>query len=705
MTDGTGNTHTNQPLAGFNYNNRQNSSSELNIQPQTALPPNPVFGIGIGSDFQSFQNYSQPAPTYALELPPNPSSFQLNNNQPIVNPGLLDRSKFYFDGEYKDSDSWKDEYQRNNRNGGMKNIRCFPYCSEKHYASGFCGQSIVLKVRTNYLRKEVLAYAEITLAANQPNVGSSKNKNPTKPITLGTVLSYQEIQTKLRTRENAFKDWWTGDIRETKELNNEREISFEFNRAKRGWHYGWIANKYISDSKHNVKVYLFIPMNTNFLSCVSISVSPEFRLYSRKPKRYSILPNIEQESKRVKASMNILTENIENSPQNSTYDFSQAQSAMALDNFLSDDLFLGNPETIVNHLGVSRKQFKGANVFKMLQKLLLLSKEDFTKYLTNKTKKDKSSTKSDAKYREIIALRAFAAFLLSDEEDITAEIQAKMDGENPFDEKHNNSQFEISKEQPERKVNELLTVAQKKFDKFLSTFNLNTDIYTKFCEKKKLNVQFPQSLFQDKNKNEENEEQIEENSEKTIIKKKKHDISVINSIGVTEFFNNITGSWGSSKETLKLYDKMYNIMSIPYALRKCYLSITGQFSFTFELHNGTPSIITKYCPKLFSAGRIRYTFDGMRRPWPIASPLISTKYDAIAVRAYLQENKEVSTNTICLEHIYPKYKMIREMRVGPSKQLIGIVKLFEKWEDFDGTFEWTEILRGDIKFDKVEVEL
>ena len=42
---------------------------------------------------------------------------------------------------------FKEKYQRNNKKGGQKNLRCFPHCRNgRHVSSGFCGDSIKVHV-------------------------------------------------------------------------------------------------------------------------------------------------------------------------------------------------------------------------------------------------------------------------------------------------------------------------------------------------------------------------------------------------------------------------------------------------------------------------------------------------------------------------------------------------------------------------------
>ena len=43
----------------------------------------------------------------------------------------------------------RSQYLRNNKRGGLKNLRCFPQCLESgHHPRGFCGNYVDVKVRT-----------------------------------------------------------------------------------------------------------------------------------------------------------------------------------------------------------------------------------------------------------------------------------------------------------------------------------------------------------------------------------------------------------------------------------------------------------------------------------------------------------------------------------------------------------------------------
>jgi hypothetical protein len=45
-----------------------------------------------------------------------------------------------------DNSLFVEKYQRNNKQKGLKNLRCFPTCSPRHKESGYCGRPAELRV-------------------------------------------------------------------------------------------------------------------------------------------------------------------------------------------------------------------------------------------------------------------------------------------------------------------------------------------------------------------------------------------------------------------------------------------------------------------------------------------------------------------------------------------------------------------------------
>ena len=167
---------------------------------------------------------------------------------------------------FYNTDKWQLRYQRNNKQNGLKNIRCFPYCSDPHRLSGFCGHSLVFLLGellpSNATRTNFLAYGEFTLK-------DSKTIHQGDVITREIALSNQR-----RNGDDLFKPWFPGDV----ELIDRQII---FNKQKKGWHYSWISNKHTSESEHVFRVYLFNRTDSN-LTCLGTYDSPAFTIFCRR---------------------------------------------------------------------------------------------------------------------------------------------------------------------------------------------------------------------------------------------------------------------------------------------------------------------------------------------------------------------------------------------------------------------------------------
>eukprot|EP00510_Aplanochytrium_minuta_P002444 CAMPEP_0184020598 /NCGR_PEP_ID=MMETSP0954-20121128/9439_1 /TAXON_ID=627963 /ORGANISM="Aplanochytrium sp, Strain PBS07" /LENGTH=574 /DNA_ID=CAMNT_0026302479 /DNA_START=786 /DNA_END=2511 /DNA_ORIENTATION=- len=65
-------------------------------------------------------------------------------------------------------------------------------------------------------------------------------------------------------------------------------IVFEFNKNKKGWNYGWVANKHTCDSEHVLRSYIFEQLNENSFKCVYALDSPKFTLFCRRRQRQNL---------------------------------------------------------------------------------------------------------------------------------------------------------------------------------------------------------------------------------------------------------------------------------------------------------------------------------------------------------------------------------------------------------------------------------
>lgn len=177
---------------------------------------------------------------------------------------------------FKYREKWKPEYQRNNKQSGVKNLRCFPYCRDEHRDHGFCGRAVSLTVGRKDINdsRELFVFAEFISATKFQEVSL-----------LGSSLSVDEALSKVRSRKDPFQPWYRGEVVDTKEkcksVNTQAGIDFEVNCQKTGWNYTWIANKHTCHIHHTLAIYVFA-RNGNMLECIGVHESPNFVVYCRR---------------------------------------------------------------------------------------------------------------------------------------------------------------------------------------------------------------------------------------------------------------------------------------------------------------------------------------------------------------------------------------------------------------------------------------
>lgn len=248
-------------------------------------------------------------------------------------------------GRFDDS-VFRPLYQRNNKRGGLKNLRCFPSCSAEHRVRGFCGRSVVVSFRNENPNSNALSTPSTSPPNSPPTTPSSDDsysvpRNVTLTNAAGLVFNllsnnsfegknirafaeFEEVpvgdfveapfdskkymvgpvpaswfEERVRTKEASIKPLMEGKIVKTKECT----IVFEFNHERRGWHYGWVSNKHVCETKHRLVCRLFEenPLDGS-LSMISACGSPEFVLFCRRRRRYIVEPTgkVSEPSKRTR---------------------------------------------------------------------------------------------------------------------------------------------------------------------------------------------------------------------------------------------------------------------------------------------------------------------------------------------------------------------------------------------------------------------
>eukprot|EP00511_Aplanochytrium_stocchinoi_P000094 CAMPEP_0204822768 /NCGR_PEP_ID=MMETSP1346-20131115/952_1 /ASSEMBLY_ACC=CAM_ASM_000771 /TAXON_ID=215587 /ORGANISM="Aplanochytrium stocchinoi, Strain GSBS06" /LENGTH=681 /DNA_ID=CAMNT_0051949153 /DNA_START=329 /DNA_END=2371 /DNA_ORIENTATION=- len=190
-------------------------------------------------------------------------------------------------GQFVNATNWTRRYQRNNKRSGLKNLRCFPYCSDSHRLRGFCGRSVLFKFKGNSnISKKIFSWAEFRKVVTLDDTRKAKEEEP--GVQVGQILTAKEVEDRTRTKDDAFKPWYGGEPVGGNQARSNDTIVFEFNKNKKGWNYGWVANKHTCDSEHVLRSYIFEQLDESTFKCIFALDSPRFTLFCRRRQRQNL---------------------------------------------------------------------------------------------------------------------------------------------------------------------------------------------------------------------------------------------------------------------------------------------------------------------------------------------------------------------------------------------------------------------------------
>ena len=189
-----------------------------------------------------------------------------------------------------DDSLFQTRYQRNNKRGGLKNMRCFPTCGLRHKERGFCGRPVYVTLPPGTMDLQGLgqlhAYVEFQKADEAPTFG------------IGEVVPLGDIRAQTRSKDEPLKPFIKGEKVNLSELEGPQppagSVVFEFNREKRGWHYGWASNKHTCNASHCLRAYVLeederAKDDTGVVR--RIVSSPEFMIFCRRRRRFTLVPS------------------------------------------------------------------------------------------------------------------------------------------------------------------------------------------------------------------------------------------------------------------------------------------------------------------------------------------------------------------------------------------------------------------------------
>jgi len=168
-------------------------------------------------------------------------------------------------------------YLRNNKRGGLKNLRCFPECLPSgHHPTGFCGHSVSVRLSGEPLPKSTIVVGRFSTVEN------SKSIREALALTLGSKVDKKKLIERIRKKEDPLKEFFPAfQVGETIRVD-EQQFCSEFRFSPLSWHYGWRSSKHTREQAHVFNVFVMTPFNKRQLVCVSTTSTSPFLLASSK---------------------------------------------------------------------------------------------------------------------------------------------------------------------------------------------------------------------------------------------------------------------------------------------------------------------------------------------------------------------------------------------------------------------------------------
>lgn len=188
---------------------------------------------------------------------------------------------------FPDHVTWHAKYQRNNKRGGHKNLRCFPYCGPDrlHHENGFCGNSVLVDAHciakdSSYSTADLRLFGEFATRDDPSSVRFPP----------GSIFTQHDVDANLRTDFNQFLP-----LMEPKEIirgGGEGKRRFAFESQKKGWHYEWKGTKYTSEMPHAFLVYVAVEKAPGTFQCLAKFYSSAFSMFCRR--RHKTVPEADK---------------------------------------------------------------------------------------------------------------------------------------------------------------------------------------------------------------------------------------------------------------------------------------------------------------------------------------------------------------------------------------------------------------------------
>jgi hypothetical protein len=172
-------------------------------------------------------------------------------------------------------------YQRTNKQGGKKNIRCFPSCRpEGHRDTGYCGDSVFLRLvtqgRTDKIFDDVVSFCEFRpMDAEDDPV-----------LQLGALVPWAIIEKDVKDKKRPMNRLFLASAEQGAATTNNpghhpsEDVVLQYNKERKGWHYSWCGGRHKKE-RHTLRFYAGRMVGDAFEVLFQVD-SPSFSLYSGK---------------------------------------------------------------------------------------------------------------------------------------------------------------------------------------------------------------------------------------------------------------------------------------------------------------------------------------------------------------------------------------------------------------------------------------
>ncbi|OQS01075.1 hypothetical protein THRCLA_05780 [Thraustotheca clavata] len=168
--------------------------------------------------------------------------------------------------------AFKPLYYRNNKKGGIRNMRCFPQCKRgAHTTTSFCGDILRIHVQFSHgAQTRIHGFARFR---------SVLDHSPA--LRVGMILNPNVIYDHLRSKERPKEMWMhTKPI----EYSSPTHVIFEIRPSERSlsWHYGFNGpNPQVQkNSTHYLEIGFFVDCPASQFLCIGVAQTPHFRIAS-----------------------------------------------------------------------------------------------------------------------------------------------------------------------------------------------------------------------------------------------------------------------------------------------------------------------------------------------------------------------------------------------------------------------------------------